>query len=139
MHLFTYGTLMDSVIMDRVAGEVFESSSAVLPGYFRKQVVNAVFPAIAPKEAEQVEGVLYLNLTLEAIERLDRFEGELYHRSPVTIHLGNDHWLDAHSYVIKPELVSMMSEHDWHLDRFKEQHRHYFKNEYEGFRKLDEV
>ena len=123
--------------MDCVAGTRFESTLAYLPGFFRKQVINAVYPAIAPGSDHQVEGVLYLNVSKQALKRLDHYEGDLYERSAVIIQLANGHWLDAHSYVIKPDYQSMMSDQDWHLENFNEHHHTQFKQEYEGFQHLD--
>ena len=137
MFLFTYGTLMDSLIMEQVAGDAFDSVSGILTNHLRKRVRQRVFPAVTPKSGHHVEGRLYLKLTDSAMTRLDRFEGDLYQRQSVSVQLKSQELIQAFAYVIRPEHQSMLSEHDWSLDNFQLQHRGYFKNEYEGFRELE--
>ncbi len=137
MFLFTYGTLMDHVIMDQVAGDRFASVTGVLYDHIRKRVDQRVFPAIAPRAGFLVEGRMYSNVHQDAMNRLDRFEGELYQRTPVHVVIDDQSIVEAYAYIIRPEHEYLLSEDDWHLDNFKEKHRGHFKNVYEGFRQLD--
>ena len=112
MNLFTYGTLMDHIIMDRVAGERFSSKPATLPGYVRKRIHDAVFPAISVRENNQVEGMLYLNVTTIAMDRLDIFEGDLYDRRRVNVIIEGEGNIEAYSYVLKPKYILRGHIHD---------------------------
>lgn len=135
-HLFVYGTLMDAEIMQRVSGQAYEGENAVLTHYQRKMVKGEVYPAIFSKENEQVEGKIYYNISCESINRLDRFEGEMYFRDIVNVSLLNDAIQQAETYVLKPEYYHVIDDKDWEYDLFMQSGKKIFEDGYFGFGEL---
>lgn len=70
-------------VWSRVMSGAHSSRRATLAGYSRRQLPGEVYPALVAEPGSSVNGVLYSGLTPAEIERLDRFEGEEYHRIPV--------------------------------------------------------
>jgi gamma-glutamylcyclotransferase (GGCT)/AIG2-like uncharacterized protein YtfP len=139
MNLFAYGTLMDPEIMTRVSGVRCRAGKAVLSGYVRRTVRGEVYPAITPRPGETVEGVVYFDLTPEAFDRLDRFEGPMYRRSavPVAAEAAGSEETAAETYVIAPENLDRLSDEDWRFDEFLKTGKARFQRSYEGYGKLE--
>jgi gamma-glutamylcyclotransferase (GGCT)/AIG2-like uncharacterized protein YtfP len=139
MNLFAYGTLMDDEIMARVSGMRCRDEHAVLSGYVRRAVRGEVYPAISPRPGETVEGVVYFDLTPEAFDRLDRFEGPMYRRTAVTVTLqgSGSEKAAAETYVIAPEHLDRLSDRNWSFEEFLEKGKGRFQRGYEGYGKLE--
>ena len=139
MNLFAYGTLMDPEIMARVSGLRPRSENAALDGYVRKAVRGEVYPAITPRKGARVRGVLYFDLSPEAVERLDRFEGPMYRRRAVTVtaEAAGSEETAAETYVIAPENLDRLSDEDWRFDEFLKNGKGRFQRSYEGYGKLE--
>ena len=84
-NIFTYGTLMDSEIMHSVTGRSFQSLKGTLQGYSPRAVPGHTYPGIIAAPDGIVEGVIYLNVSEEAVSHLDAFEGEGYKRITVSV------------------------------------------------------
>ena len=100
MNLFVYGTLMDADIMGRVTGSAYQSQEATLQEYSRRTVRGEVYPAIIKQSGCCVDGVVYFNISLLDIDRLDKFEGSLYERIEVEVIFNNGERVSSHTYVI---------------------------------------
>ena len=139
MNLFAYGTLMDPEIMARVSVLRPRSENAALDGYVRKAVRGEVYPAITPRKGARVRGVLYFDLSPEAVERLDRFEGPMYKRTGVlaVIDGSKREAVDAAAYVIAPTHLDRLSGRDWSFEKFLESGKGGFQSAYEGYGKLE--
>ncbi|KAH9816202.1 hypothetical protein DFH28DRAFT_1081988 [Melampsora americana] len=90
--LFTYGTLMNIPILERVLGRTVDDLKfvpAILPKHSRLQLLDADYPAVVPvsiatlilgrkltAEESEVHGKLITGLTSTDLLRLDQFEGE---------------------------------------------------------------
>ena len=134
MHLFTYGTLMDPEIMGEVAGGSFVAHAAVLRGYGRYGVRNQPYPGMVAEKDGVVEGIVYLDITTKAMERLDRFEGEMYCRRMVKVRgTSNGDTLEVFAYVVKPEHAHLLSPDPWDFQQFAQQGKQRFAEEYKGF------
>ncbi|KDQ18166.1 hypothetical protein BOTBODRAFT_29503 [Botryobasidium botryosum FD-172 SS1] len=101
---FFYGTLMHPKILRRVLGDDgahLRICGAILPGYSRRKVRNASYPAViswpeaarlfgdeetAPQEEQCIRGTLVYGLTQEDRVRLDYFEGGMYDRERIPVH-----------------------------------------------------
>ena len=130
--LFVYGTLMVPSIMREAGGHEGPSEPARLAGYRRGCIEGETYPGIVPAPGDSVEGMLYCGLTVAAIIRLDRFEGEYYARLPVhlAIRSGN---VSADAYVIRPGFAHMVTAEPWSLDGFLSRHIDRFVSDYVGF------
>ena len=104
MHVFTYGSLMFPEVWLRVTGQPGVALAARLDGYARYAVSGVSYPGIVA-ELGSVAGVLYLDVTPEALARLDRFEGNEYLRREVVVTYENDIQLVAQAYVWRERLA----------------------------------
>jgi gamma-glutamylcyclotransferase (GGCT)/AIG2-like uncharacterized protein YtfP len=133
INLFTYGSLMCSDIMVKVAGCQADSSPALLNNYFRSNIRDREYPGITPRPGTMVTGVLYLNLSSEAIQRLDTFEGELYQRQFVEVVTEHHGMLKAMTYVIKPQYRDLLTDEEWSFTYFLAVGKKRFEETYFGF------
>ena len=118
MHLFAYGTLMDPEIMHLASKGRYDADPATLVGYVRKTVTGEVYPAITESKEASVTGVVYFDVSVVALERLDAFEGSLYRRTLVTVTASTAQALDAYAYILSPAHVARLSKVDWSYEAF---------------------
>lgn len=100
MNLFTYGTLMDPAVWSRVAQEECESRSAMLNGYDVRKLRGVTFPGLVECEGCSAPGLLYLNVSAAAMQRLDEYEDDFYERIEVTVHLEDGTGVAAQVYLM---------------------------------------
>lgn len=99
MDVFTYGSLMFREVWLRVAGCDCESVPAVADGYAVRRLREVPWPVMIPAAGESARGRLYRGVPDIALARLDRFEGEEYHRVPIDIRLPDGSLETAHAYL----------------------------------------
>jgi gamma-glutamylcyclotransferase (GGCT)/AIG2-like uncharacterized protein YtfP len=136
MNLFAYGTLMDAAIMLEVCGEKFQSRSATLPGYMRKKLRGEVYPGIISQGHSKVEGLVYFDVSIQALHYLDEFEGSFYQRQLVTAFFDDGVSMEVETYVLTDSCASMLSEVDWNLQEFLTRDKPLFQDKYGGYEKL---
>ena len=136
INLFTYGSLMCSDIMAKVASCKTECTQATLHNFFRSKIRNEEYPGIITQQHATVPGVLYFRLSAEAIHRLDLFEGEMYHRQEVAVITENNHPVTAMTYVIKPEYRHLLTDKEWSLTEFLAVGKVKFEKSYFGFQEF---
>lgn len=133
INLFTYGSLMCSDIMFRVAGCEAHFSPASLNNHFRSNIRDREYPGITPRPGYIVTGVLYFNLSSEAIQRLDAFEGKLYRREFVEVVAEQHRVIEAMTYVIKPQYRDLLTDEEWSFNYFLAVGKKRFEETYVGF------
>lgn len=138
MDLFTYGTLMSPEIMLKVAGCRLPSVRVILSGYQRYLVRDEVYPGIVEALAGEVDGMLYLDVPGEAIERLDVFEGEMYERRVVQVRDEDGAAREAMAYVFRPQYHQHLTSRPWNFSEFILSGRKQFEDGYQGFSELSE-
>lgn len=116
--LFCYGTLQSPLVMKSVTGQSFSGKEALLEGWARFRMRRSEYPGITPHEAGKVPGKIYWDLTEEALEKLDAFEGDRYERMVVQVHLPDGSCEKAYVYAIREEYRSHLSTDPWDFDRF---------------------
>lgn len=88
--LFVYGTLREADCMINLIGRLpSEPFTAILDGY-RRFNTGRGYPVALPEEGSAIEGVMWSALPMDAIERLDGYEGGLgnmYDRIEVIVKL----------------------------------------------------
>ncbi len=131
--LFVYGTLMCEDIFEKVTGIIPIAQKATLRGFRRFSIKNEHYPGVVGQDGYQVEGLVYDNIPEQCWELLDSFEGDMYHRRAVKIHLVNGKIVDAFVYVVKAEYTHLMEECDWSLGRFVTSGKTRFVEGYSGF------
>jgi gamma-glutamylcyclotransferase (GGCT)/AIG2-like uncharacterized protein YtfP len=83
--LFVYGTLQDPGICRVLLGRMPESAWAALDGYVRLAVRGEAYPAMVPKTAGRVEGLVLTGLSEAEMAALDVYEGDEYRRGEVDV------------------------------------------------------
>ncbi len=135
-NLFTYGSLMCSDIMLKVAGCQADSGKAILNNYFRSKVRDQEYPGILPQQGATVSGILYFDLDFRAIHQLDIFEGELYQKEKVEVITENHGPTTAMTYMIKPRHRHILTGEEWSFNQFLVFGKKKFQETYLGFQEL---
>ena len=113
-HIFTYGSLMFAPVWSRVVAGSYDSCEAVLPGYDRKGIRGEVYPAVVPSAGQsQVKGLVYLDVSIDDLARLDRFEGEYYFRKTEQVVMLDESLQSAEVYILKEEYYPVLSPGYW--------------------------
>ena len=133
MNLFTYGTLMDAAIMHKVCAENFSSQAAVISGYLRKKLIDEVYPGIIAQPDASVQGRVYFDVSAQALQYLDDFEGDYYQREAVVAILDNAETVQAETYVMTAASASLLSQEDWSLEEFLQRDKPLFEEKYGGY------
>jgi len=132
-NIFTYGTLMFPEIWDRVVGCKYYGIEATISGYQRKRIRNKAYPALVPgKPYDTVKGILYLDVSPEHLQVLDRFEGETYKRIEVRCKTAEGKVLPALAYLFREEYADLIEEDPWDPEWFLKQGMGSFTEHYEG-------
>lgn len=134
--IFTYGSLMCEDIMLRVAACRLTATPASLSGYLRSRLHGLDYPAIFPAQGGEVNGILYLDLNPQALQRLDIFEGEMYRRKELIVTSAGKP-LPAMAYVLKNPYHHLLSGKEWHLAEFLQGGKARFEAAYLGFASLE--
>ena len=84
-NLFTYGTLTFQEVARSLAGDVGAGQRAIIDGFARYEATvrqSGNYPYVIASPGDEVEGVLYRNITPRQLEIFDWFEGDgsWYHR-----------------------------------------------------------
>ena len=130
MNLFTYGTLMDAAIMRKICADEFESQAATLSDFLRKKLAGEVYPGIVAHAGASVQGRVYFDVTAQALDHLDEFEGSYYQRQDVTLKLDGGEQISAQSYVLTAKSAALLSQEDWSLDVFMQRDKYLFEDKY---------
>ena len=81
MSRFVYGSLLAPEVLDALLGRVPDRTPATLPGFVRRRIKDAVFPAIYPAEDPSnasVSGEVLTGMSRRELAVLDWFEDEAY-------------------------------------------------------------
>ncbi len=132
-NLFTYGSLMCSDIMAKVAACHTDYTQATLRNFLRSKMHNEEYPGLVAQQDSTVSGVLYFGLAAEAIHRLDLFEGEMYRRQEVEVVTENNRRIAAMTYVIKPQYRHLLTNKEWEFSEFLSAGKEKFERSYVGF------
>ena len=113
MHLFTYGTLMDAAVWSRVAQEKCENRRAILHGYEARRLRGVTFPGLVECEGAFTPGLVYLDVSEEAMARLDDYEDDFYERITVSVVPEDGTALTADTYLIMPAHRDVVLAEKW--------------------------
>ncbi len=116
--VFAYGTLQIPEVMAGVTGRAFPMEDATLHGFVRFSIKGKSFPGVLPKGGSSVRGVLYHDLDVDALQRLDDFEDDYYRRQTVTVVTSRNAAVEAQVYVVE-ERHHPLLEGPWDFDEFK--------------------
>ncbi len=133
MNLFTYGSLMFPEVWERVTGLSGAGQPASLADHAAREIRGQTYPALVKAMGERTEGVLYSDLSPEAVARLDAFEGHFYERVEVAVSVGGGVADMAWVYrAAQPDGPDILVER-WDLARFQREHLGSFLQDDPGF------
>jgi gamma-glutamylcyclotransferase (GGCT)/AIG2-like uncharacterized protein YtfP len=133
MNLFTYGSLMFPEVWERVTGLCGAGQPASLADHAARRIRGQTYPALVTGVGESTEGVLYADVTPEAVARLDAFEGPFYERVMVGVSLGDGAATRAWVYrAALPDDPDILAE-CWDPERFQREHLGRFLQDDPGF------
>ena len=125
---------MFDAVWSKVIDTIYKKMGARLYGYRRRKIRGATYPALLPgTEADYVDGIIYLGVSLNDIKILDEFEGEYYQRDMLKCELADGSRADAAVYVFKEEHRDLIEDKEWDPLWFSEVAIRSFLKEYEGF------
>ncbi|MDH4395493.1 MAG: gamma-glutamylcyclotransferase [Limnobacter sp.] len=124
--MFVYGSLMFDEVWGRVVKGRYDSFPATASHLVRLAVPGETYPAAVPLEGASIQGLVWQNVGLSDLERLDAFEGREYTRVsievlPVSCAGTNQAMIKPYTAWIylwkQPELLN--SEMLWNVEAFK--------------------
>lgn len=121
IRLFCYGTLQLPAVLQAVIGRTLDGRTAWLPGYSACRVRGAGYPGLRPAGGSVTPGRLYEGLTPRELAVLDRFEGALYSRRPVTVRSDRGRWQSAWCYLVAAQGLAALTDESWRLEDFSRQ------------------
>lgn len=132
-HFFAYGSLMHPEIFADVTGVRRSPEPALLSGFRRGRLRGRSYPGIVPSPDDRVPGHVYVHLPVEAWHRLDRFEGPMYRRAPVTVRTDFGRRLSADVYLLTDDFAAELLDAPWSYADFLARDLSRFRREYFGF------
>lgn len=129
--LFAYGSLMSTDILEMVIHRAVEGQPASLSNYRRAKIVGQNYPGMVPEPDSEVNGWLYRNISLADLQKLDLFEGEMYHRILVELHLEKS--INAYTYILKDSYAHLLTDEEWSYDHFLSHDHGNFIRTYSGW------
>lgn len=133
IHIFTYGSLMFEQVWNEVVRGRYQSCPGTVSGYVRRAIEHEHYPAMLPGPVNAtVEGVIYFDIGVEDLTRLDEFEGSIYDRRQVQVMTDNNIHA-AEAYILNNSYRHIVSDQEWNPEKFKEQTIHQFLGTYFGF------
>ena len=134
MHLFVYGSLMFEEVWSRLVRGSYVRRPARLHGFARRKVRDDVYPVVVRShDRDWVDGLVYLNVGEEDIERLDFFEGQFYDRQNHTVIVEGAEKAVAAVYVLRNDYHHLIDAGGWDPERFAREGLTFFLGRYRGF------
>lgn len=109
-NLFAYGSLCREEVVRRLLGRVPKKVGAKLRGYARRELLAFPYPFVVEERGSKVEGVLYLGVSENELEKLDWYEDVeegLYARKAVLVE-SEEELVSAYVYVAGPKLLALL-------------------------------
>lgn len=131
LNLFAYGTLQLPEVMLAVTAQVPTSHPARLVGFSRHRLLGKSFPGIRPNPNASVDGLLFINIDAQTLNKLDAFEDDFYRREPVTVITAAGTEWPAQAYIVEESAYDLLLPEAWSLEDFKRQHLNRFLRHHE--------
>ena len=119
---FAYGTLALPNVFSAVTGLEVASRPALLHGFARLRVRDAVYPGIVERDDAVTPGVVFAALAPATFALLDRFESDLYERRRVCVAPSGGEPIRAQAYVVRAEHRHRLDEAPWDAEAFAARH-----------------
>lgn len=122
MNLFVSGVLVFPEAMAAVVGKRCPFREGLVRGYAGLKLKQSNDAALIPFPDVCAEGVVYSDLSDDAVRRLDHFTGPLFHRVEVNVETPGEQWVEAEAYVLKLREKKLLTAHAWDADEFRRKH-----------------
>lgn len=132
MNIFVYGSLMFDEVWSRVVKGNYDSRHAILHGWRRLSIKDREYPAAVPSKGF-IKGVVWLNISDDDLECLDKFEGFEYRRVSCRVETVAVKKLDAYIFRYKEVYFHLLLDHEWDKNTFENEGLKRFLNSYYGF------
>jgi gamma-glutamylcyclotransferase (GGCT)/AIG2-like uncharacterized protein YtfP len=117
-HLFAYGSLNCPAVWQPLVQDHYSHCLGFLPGHQRVKIFLDNYPVVYPDTQQPgILGTVYLNISPDDWQRLDRFEGEIYTRTRCQV-ISAHGPLAAYIYQPKPQYHALLTQAPWHQDLF---------------------
>lgn len=116
--LFCYGTLCIPAIMRAVCDHRSAGEAASLAHYRCAALRRRVYPAIVYQAGEVTQGVVYRRLNQQQLQRIDRYEGDMYVRTRVEVNMAAMRKVEVWTYVLHPRYYRLIKKQPWSLAEF---------------------
>lgn len=105
-----------------------------LPSSNTSASVSSMKPNPAPVPGQgKVDGILYLDIDDEDLQRLERFGGDEYDRIALEVTLPDGTIVQAQTYVYKNTYAHRLEQSTWCVDTFRREGIHTFVSQNVGF------
>ena len=122
MNLFVCGALAIPEAMAAVAGQMFPFREGVVRGYAQFSLKHPNEAALIPFPDTCTEGVVYSEVSDEAVRRLDTFTGTVFRRVEVNVEAADGQWVEAEAYVLNLREKKLLTAAAWDQDEFRRKH-----------------
>ncbi len=133
MHVFAYGTLMATQVWDRVVAGSYENMTGRAEGFRRLCVIGEEYPGLVEVGKGSFQGVVYLDVGEDDLQRLDYFEGEEYKRVSIPVVLENGDTITCQTYLFKDKYRHKLTDREWLYDCFLKKGMKSFLSAYSGW------
>ena len=131
-NIFVYGSLMYDEVWNKIVQGFHQKIEAEIVGYQRLKVKNADYPGLVKGEGI-VQGLVWLNVSQDNIEKLDLFEGQFYQRVEGIATDMNNNQIVVDFYLIKDSYLSILEDFEWDQEEFQLNGLENFLKNYTGF------
>ena len=122
VNVFTYGSLMFDEVWRGVVGRPGVSVVGTLADHEAWKIAGEVYPGLYPAPGRQVAGRVWLDVGLDELARLDRFEPAIYERRTVVVRLPTGEPAECETYMIRTESRDCLLAEPWDREGFKRRH-----------------
>ncbi|MBE0582221.1 MAG: gamma-glutamylcyclotransferase, partial [Desulfofustis sp.] len=127
-------SLMYQEVWTRVVRGHYQCRPATLPGYRRRAVRGEVYPvALRALPENRIDGMVYIDVDPDDIDRLDIFEGKYYRRRIEEVSISSGTTIKAGVFVLRPDYHHIAADDDWDAEQFQRTGLPRFLGSYLGF------
>lgn len=121
-HVFVYGSLMFEPVWERVVDGHYQSVSAILKDHERLAIHGALFPGVRARTGAQVQGKVWMNVTVEDLHRLNHFESDFYDLTQATVDVTDGSQLPVSFYLVNQSWHHILDSRPWDERVFEKDH-----------------
>lgn len=126
-HLFVYGSLLFTEMLEALTGKKFKTEPAILRNYRRFSVLDQDYPAIVKMSNSFVAGKIVFDVDDRSLDVISFFEGDEYELKKVNAESENKS-LVAFAFCWKHDLKHLDNK-EWDMENFRSESLSFYVNE----------